>query len=249
VAILELASGPLRGFAPSCLQLNAASGAITGTPTQTGSFPFTAQAVDTGRLTHSDARFDHYHWLRFLTHRRLPVGGGWPEERSWVYANFSAAGRPAAYSWSITGDATPGSDTLKQRTLSGVPYYTEHIRSRKATFDRLFASAAYTSSGSQLDKLPFVGAAQQFGGFHDPSLQRYKFSSVRRSRRGMVPGVIAMNLESGVFYVGFFPDRLCNANAKWLASWPNLLIDRWQVGNTSLPTAGHHNRRLKSLRR
>src|SRR6266478_8290419 len=35
------------GSLPPGLQLNAASGAITGTPTQTGSFPFTAQVTDT----------------------------------------------------------------------------------------------------------------------------------------------------------------------------------------------------------
>jgi hypothetical protein len=46
----------LSGLLPPGLQLNAASGAITGTPTQSGSFAFTAQVMDTGAPQHTATR-------------------------------------------------------------------------------------------------------------------------------------------------------------------------------------------------
>lgn len=109
------------GLLPPGLQLNAASGAITGTPTQAGSFPFTAQVTDTGAPQHTATRDLTITIVPPVTittpSPALPEGGS----GSSYAQTFSAAGGVPPYTWSSTGTLPPGVTLGQDGLLSGIP--------------------------------------------------------------------------------------------------------------------------------
>src|SRR4029077_19188452 len=91
------------GSLPPGLQLNAVSGAISGTPTPAGSFPFTAQVMDTGAAQHTATRA-----LSITIVPPVLVTTPSPTLVSGVVGSlytqtFSAAGGVPPYTWSSTG--------------------------------------------------------------------------------------------------------------------------------------------------
>jgi hypothetical protein len=93
------------GLLPPGLQLNAASGAITGTPTQAGSFAFTAQVMDTGAPQHTATRD------LTLTVRTLPL----------VFTASTVptalVGKPYTQTLPLAGGTQPYNATVSSGTL------------------------------------------------------------------------------------------------------------------------------------
>src|SRR4029077_4663989 len=134
------------GSLPPGLPLNAASGAITGTPTQTGSFSFTAQVMDTGTPQHTatrDLTITIVPPVAITTPSpALPEGGsGSPYAQT-----FSAVDGVPPYTWSSTGALPPGLTLSSSGTLSGVPTAggTFNFTIRVTDALGLFASSSYT---------------------------------------------------------------------------------------------------------
>ncbi len=134
------------GSLPPGLQLNTASGAIAGTPTQTGSFAFTAQVMDTGVPQHTatrDLTITIVPPVAITTPSpALPEGGsGSPYAQT-----FSAAGGVPPYTWSSAGTLPPGVTLGTNGVLSGTPTAggTYNFAIRVTDAFGLFASAPYT---------------------------------------------------------------------------------------------------------
>src|SRR5258708_6256378 len=134
------------GSLPPGLQLNAASGTITGTPTQTGSFPFTAQVMDTGTPQHNATRALTIIIVPPVSittpSPALPEGGsGSPYTQT-----FTASGGIPPYTWSSTGTLPPGLTLGKDGLLTGTPTaggtYNFTVKATDAL--GLVASAPYT---------------------------------------------------------------------------------------------------------
>lgn len=110
----SLSSGSL----PPGLSLDPATGALTGTPTATSSYAFTAEVRDSARSTASRSfTIRIYEPLRILT-TALPDGA---EDRSYS-ASLDAAGGSPPYAFSLASGSLPAGLTLSSAgQISGTP--------------------------------------------------------------------------------------------------------------------------------
>lgn len=134
------------GSLPPGLQVNAPSGAITGTPTQAGSFAFTAQVTDTGAPQHTATRALTITIVPSVVittpSPALPEGGsGSPYTQT-----FTATGGIPPYTWSSTGTLPPGLTLGKGGLLTGTPTVggTYNLTVQATDALGLVASAPYT---------------------------------------------------------------------------------------------------------
>jgi hypothetical protein len=113
----------LSGQLPPGLSLNASSGAITGTPSQAGSYSFTVKLTDSGNPVQSDVanlsiNIAAANVSLQVTTTTLPAG----ETGSAYSATLAATGGVAPYSWSLKGGTLPSGLTLSAAGLiSGTP--------------------------------------------------------------------------------------------------------------------------------
>jgi hypothetical protein len=109
------------GSLPGGLQLNAVTGAITGTPTATGSFNFTVQVADSASVKASQAFSLQISAVTITNSPTLPSGAV-----GVAYSQtLSASGGAAPYTWSITAGALPGGLQLSAGgSISGSPTAT-----------------------------------------------------------------------------------------------------------------------------
>jgi hypothetical protein len=107
------------GSLPAGLLLNSATGAITGTPTQSGTFSFTAQVMDSANNTAQKLLTVLISAALSITTTSLPQGG-----TGVAYSTtLQAAGGLPGYSWSIASGSLPVGLSLLASTgqISGVP--------------------------------------------------------------------------------------------------------------------------------
>lgn len=109
------------GSLPPGLQLNAASGAITGTPTQAGTFQFTAQVMDTGTIQHTATRALTINIVPpvAITTPSPALPGG--SSGAQYAQTFAATSGVAPYAWSSTGALPPGLTLGTNGVLIGTP--------------------------------------------------------------------------------------------------------------------------------
>ncbi|MEY2609162.1 MAG: hypothetical protein QOH31_7059 [Verrucomicrobiota bacterium] len=232
------------GSLPAGLQLNAASGAITGTPTQAGSFAFTAQVMDTGAPQHSATRD--------LTITIVPPvaittpSPALPEGVSGsAYAQtFAAAGGVSPYTWSSAGALPPGLTLGRGGLLTGTPTaggtYNFTVRATDAI--GAFASAPYTILIT--NPVP-AGTQIQFVTQPAGTIGGQTISPVIRVRTVDASGAVIPNvLVAMSFGTQACPEAVLSGaltaitGNDGIATFSNLIIDRGQLGYTLLASAG-----------
>jgi len=109
------------GSLPGGLLLNAGTGAITGTPTATGTFNFTVQVADNASVKASQAFSIQISSVTITNSPTLPSGAV-----GVAYSQtLTASGGMAPYTWSITAGALPGGLQLSSGGgISGTPTAT-----------------------------------------------------------------------------------------------------------------------------
>ncbi|UYV16554.1 putative Ig domain-containing protein [Porphyrobacter sp. ULC335] len=115
----------LAGALPNGMTFNAASGTISGSPIQTGAFPVTITATDTG-ATGAGAPFtiSGSYTLNVTAPTIVVTPGTLPNASSGTAysARLAASGAVAPYSFSLTGGALPAGLTLSaEGDLAGTP--------------------------------------------------------------------------------------------------------------------------------
>ncbi|HXM98089.1 MAG TPA: Ig domain-containing protein, partial [Candidatus Dormibacteraeota bacterium] len=109
------------GTLPAGLSLNAASGAITGTPTAAGTSSFTVQATDSGTPSQTVTKALSITIVQQLviTNSSLPSGA----VNSVYSATLQSSGGTPAVTWTVTGGALPAGLALNSATgvISGTP--------------------------------------------------------------------------------------------------------------------------------
>jgi hypothetical protein len=116
----------VSGQLPPGLTLNAASGAIAGTPSQAGSYSFTVKLVDSSNPVQSNIAnlsitIAAANSALQVTTSALPTG----ETGSAYAATLDATGGLAPYNWSLTGGTLPSGLTLSAAgQISGTPTQT-----------------------------------------------------------------------------------------------------------------------------
>ncbi len=114
----QLASGPL----PPGLSLNTSTGAISGTPTASGTYPISVRITDAGEIQ----QFVTYSCSIVIT-QGLTVTTGCPANRGVEGQPYSltlaATGGVAPYAWQLTSGSLPAGLTLNPTTgaISGTP--------------------------------------------------------------------------------------------------------------------------------
>ncbi len=106
------------GALPGGLTLNGSTGAITGTPTASGTFTFTAQVKDSLNNTATGNFSITTNPVLAVTTSSLPSG---TQGTGYTSTNLSASGGITPYNWSITAGSLPTGLTLSGNTISGVP--------------------------------------------------------------------------------------------------------------------------------
>jgi len=231
------------GSLPPGLQLNAVSGAISGTRLRREVSPLRRRSWTRARLSTPQRAIGHHRCASGCHHHTL-ADTRWRVVGSPYHPTFSAAGGVPTYAWSSTGTLPPGL-TLYQTPapLAACRPHLEHIRSRHGDgFDRpLRNRALHDSCGERRPACTdcLRRAAQQFCGL--PGYLPASASSGARRVRGSDsrrPGSDEFGNPACSTAVSF---RIASAttNASGIASFPNLLIDRGQVGYTLLATAGN----------
>ncbi len=115
----------IAGVLPNGMTFNAASGTISGSPIQTGAFPVTITATDTG-ATGAGAPFtiSGSYTLNVTAPTIVVTPGTLPNASSGTAysARLAASGAVAPYSFSLTGGALPAGLTLSaEGDLAGTP--------------------------------------------------------------------------------------------------------------------------------
>jgi hypothetical protein len=105
---------------PAGLSLNTFSGAITGTPTATGSTTISLQVSDSGGQSTSSSSSLQINQAVALTSATVPTGA---LTETYPTYSFSAVGGLGTYTWSVASGALPGGLTLNSSTgaLTGTP--------------------------------------------------------------------------------------------------------------------------------
>lgn len=230
------------GSLPPGLQLDAASGAITGPPTLAGSFPFTAQVTDTGAPQHTATRaltITIVPPVAITTPSPALVNGfiGSP-----YIQTFSAAGGLPTYTWSSTGTLPPGLTLSSSGTLSGVTTTPgTYAFTVKATDSiGLFATASYTIVvANQPAQIAFV--VQPSNAVGSQAISRAVQVQVSDATGAVIPGVqVAMNFGTQACPAAVLSGSpLAITNASGIATFSNLIIDRGQNNFTLAATAGN----------
>ena len=142
------------GTLPAGLSLSAASGAISGTPTTSGSSSFTVQATDNSAATKAKATQNFSILISQLTQLSVSAGNLAAGTVNTPYSQTLAAnGGAPPYSWTVlAGSLPPGLLLSSAGTVSGVP-------TAAAAFG-FTAQATDTTGGSALGafSLTFAGA-------------------------------------------------------------------------------------------
>ena len=235
------------GSLPAGLQLNAASGAITGTPTQAGSFPFTAQVMDTGAPQHIATRALTITIVPPVVittpSPALPEG----ESGSPYTQTFSATGGVSFYRWSSTGTLPPGLTLFTDGTsglLAGTPTVggTYNFIVRVTDAFGAFASAPYTilitnpvPAGTQIQ---FV--TQPAGTIGGQTISPAVTVRTLTATGAAIPNVlIAMSFGTQACPAAVLSGSLtATTNGSGIATFSNLVIDRGQNNYTLAATAG-----------
>jgi Putative Ig domain len=100
------------------LGFNTSTGAISGTPTVSGTFNFTAKVTDSLSATATGSFSITINTVLAVTTASLPSG---TQGTSYASTNLSASGGILPYSWSITVGSLPAGMNLTGNTISGIP--------------------------------------------------------------------------------------------------------------------------------
>ena len=235
-----IASGSL----PNGLQLNAASGAITGTPTLAGSFSFTAQVMDTGTPQHIATRALTITIAPPVTittsSPALPEG----VSGSQYSQTFSAAAGVSPYTWSSTGTLPPGLTLGSNGNLSGTPTAggAYNFTVRATDLIGAVASAPYTilvtnpvPAGTQIQ---FV--TQPAGAIGGQAISPAVRVRAVNDAGAMIPNVlVAMSFGTQACPAAILSGSLVAVTGNdGVATFSNLRIDRGQNNYTLVATAG-----------
>ena len=231
----------IGGSLPTGLSLSSA-GVISGVATATGTFPFVVQVADTGTPQHTATRnltINVYAPVAIQT-PPLPnaaVGSQYTQV-------FAATGGLPPYIWSSTGTLPPGLTLSSSGALSGVPTtpgtYTFSVKAADTL--GLLAAAPYTilvtNFVAQPAQIAFV--VQPSNAVGSQSISPAVQVRVSDATEAVIPNVqVAMSIGNqacpGASLSGLLT---ATTNASGIASFPNLSIDRGQLGYTLLASAG-----------
>ncbi|HET8922505.1 MAG TPA: kelch repeat-containing protein, partial [Candidatus Acidoferrum sp.] len=243
-------SGPLTwsiisGSLPQGLQLNSSTGAITGTPTTTGTFPFTAQVTDTGTPQHISTRN-----LSIIVVAPVSITTPSPTLPNGFTGvsytqSFLAIGGVPSYTWASTGTLPPGLTLSSGGTLSGIPTTPGSFPFTITATDSigLVASAQYTivvTNGlPQGATLTFLVQPSNAQGSQviAPPVQVQLLDATGAAIPNVPLSLAVANQACASAHL--FGTLIATTSANGVASFSNLSIDRGQLGYTLAATAAN----------
>jgi putative Ig domain-containing protein/galactose oxidase-like protein/Kelch motif protein len=237
-------SGPrtwsvIFGSLPPGLQLNAQTGAITGTTTQAVTSSFTVQVADTGAPQHTATRDLTINVfapvaIQTTTLPNVAVDSQYTQV-------FAATGGLSPYTWSSAGTLPPGLTLSGIGTLNGVPTtpgtYSFTVKATDSI--GLFATASYTIvATNQPAQITFVVQPSNAVGSQAiaPAVQ-VQVSDVTGAVIPNVQVAIGFGTQACAAAV-LSGSALVTTNSSGIATFSNLIIDRGQLGYTLLASVG-----------